>query len=106
MPTATPASLTLTDHQKEILGQVEAIDLTKLHFVNNSAIEPGLPVDAYTSGHYLIFVEGVQDQHVKFYQKMYATQTIPELTIKVPGLWVYETPSAKFTKPEMKVTVN
>jgi hypothetical protein len=105
MPTATPASLTLTVDQKEILGQL-AIDVTKLNFVNNTAVDPGILCDAYTSGHYLIFVDGIQEQHVNFFKKMYATQTIPELAIKVPGLWVYETPSAKFNKPETKVTVN
>lgn len=104
MATVTPASLTLTADQKEILVQV-AIDPTKLNFVNNSAIDSGLPIDAYTSGHYLLFVEGLQEQHVNFYKKMYATQTVPELAIKVPGLWVYETPSAKFSSPETKVTV-
>lgn len=104
MPTVTPASLTLTADQKEILIQV-AIDSTKLNFVNNSAVDPGLPIDGYTSGHYLIFVEGTQAQHVNFYQKMYATQTVPDLAVKVPGLWIYESPSARFNKPENKVTV-
>ena len=105
MPTATPASLTLTADQKDILAQL-LIDTTKLNFVNNSAIDPGLPIDAYTSGHYLLFVDGIQEQHVNFFKKMYSTQTVPELAVKVPGLWVYETPSAKFSKPENNVTVS
>lgn len=106
MPTMTPASLTLTADQKEILVGQLAIDTTKLNFVNNTVVDPGLLVDAYTSGHYLIFVDGTHEQHINFYKKMYTTQTVPELAIKVQGLWVYETPSAKFNKPETKVTVS
>lgn len=105
MPTATPAALTLTAEQKEDLVSIE-IDLTKLLLINNHEVDPGLPVDAYSSGHYLIFVEGNPEQHISFYKKMYGTATIPELEIKVHGLWVYQSPSAKFNKPENKVTVS
>ena len=104
MSTVSPASLTLTADQKEIFVQM-MINPKDLNFVSNNAIDTGLPTDAYTSGHYLIFVDGIQEHHVNFYKKMYATQTVPELAIKVPGLWVYETPSARFNKPDTKVTV-
>jgi hypothetical protein len=105
MATSTPASLSFTADQKKILIDVE-IDPAKLLLVNNHEIDPSLPVDGYSSGHYLLFVLGTQEQHVSFFKKMYATQTTPELAIKVPGLWVYESPSAKFNKPENKVSVS
>jgi hypothetical protein len=105
MPTSAPAALTLTAAQKEDLLSIE-VDTTKLLLINNTEVDPGLPVDGYSSGHYLMFVEGTQEQHVAFYKKMYGTATIPELEIKVHGLWIYQTPSAKFNKPENKVTVS
>lgn len=104
MPSSTPASLSFTADQKDILTKV-GIDPTKLSLVNNHQIDPALPVDGYSSGHYLLFVEGTQEHHVAFFKKMYTTQTTPELAIKVPGLWVYETASAKFNTDENKVSV-
>lgn len=104
MATSAPASLSFTTDQKDILLKI-GVDTTKLLLINNHDIDPGLPVDGYSSGHYLLFVEGTQEQHVAFFKRMYTTQTTPELAIKVPGLWVYETPSAKFNKVENKVSV-
>jgi hypothetical protein len=105
MPTATPAALTLTVDQKEVLVDIE-VDIAKLLLVNNHDIDPGLPVDGYSSGHYLLFVEGTQEQHIAFYKKMYATATTPDLAIKIRGLWVYGSPSARFNNAENKVTVS
>jgi hypothetical protein len=102
--TSAPASLNLSTDQKDILTKLE-VDFSKLKWVNNHEVDTSLPVDGYSSGHYLIFVEGKQEEHVAFFKKMYNTQTTPELAIKIPGLWVYETPSAKFNKPQNKVSI-
>jgi len=102
--TSAPASLNFTTDQKDQLTKLE-IDYSKLVWVNNHEVDTSLPIDGYSSGHYLIFVEGQQDQHIAFFKKMYSTQTNPELAIKIPGLWVYETPSTKFKKPQNRVAV-
>lgn len=103
---ATPSSLVLTTEQKSDLTNRLKIDLTKIFFVENTLLQPAAALDGYSTGHYLFFVGGTQSQHVEFYKIMYGTNTIPELVLKVPGIWVYETPSAKFATTENQVTVS
>lgn len=105
MATPTPAALTLTADQKECL-LTSKIDITNLILINNLNVDPSLPVDAYSTGHYLLFFDGTPENHVAFFKKMYSTATNPELELKAHGIYAYQAASAKFNTPENKVTVS
>ncbi len=107
MPAAAPVQITLSQDHKDNFMQL-GIDLitTLIYRVDNHTINATAPIDGYTTGHYLFFISGSEDQHRQFFKLLYQTQKDPLLALKAPGLWVYAAETAKFTTSENLVTLS
>jgi hypothetical protein len=107
MPAVAPVQITLSQDHKDNFLQI-GVDLavTLIHRVDNHAINATAPIDGYTTGHYLFFISGAEEQHRQFCKLLYQTQQEPFLALKAPGLWVYAAATAKFMTPENLVTLS
>jgi hypothetical protein len=106
------ATLNFSTQQQEELEAIPeylnnpAMDITKIYLAKAADIKPGLTVDAYCCGHWVLFLLGTEPEHVATYKCLYGTAEKPERAAYVREMWVYETPTAKFISDKNLVTVN
>lgn len=103
----TPYGLNLTADQAEVFSDLN-IDIKKLYFIDNDLL-PGavyLRVNGYVNGHYVVFVEGAEQEHKVFLQSLYGKGFDAPLIQKARGLTVYGSPTQPFVKDMNLVTVN
>jgi len=105
--TFAPVGLILSQKQVEVLTEL-GIDHTKLYFIDNDKVSSHAPsLNAYSSGHYLIFSSDVHVEELEmkeFVKAMYGPGEY-ELAAKFRNLFIWATPSAKFVLPVNLVTV-
>ncbi len=104
---ATPYGLNLTADQAEVFSDLK-IDPKKLYFIDNDLLPSAiyLRVNGYTSGHYVVFVEGEEHEHKAFLQSLYGKEFDAPLIQKARGITIYGAPTQPFVKDMNLVAVN